>query len=43
VCVRLRVRVLVRVCVRVYKCRNAGPSGSRSARYRTEKNNDAGN
>jgi hypothetical protein len=49
VCVHVRVRVLVRVRVRVhvrvhvYKCQNAGLSGIRSVRYRTEKTNDAGN
>jgi hypothetical protein len=34
--------VLVRVCVCVYKCRNAGLSSIRSVRYRNEKTNDAG-
>jgi hypothetical protein len=41
--VHVRVRVRVSVRVRVYKCRNAGLSGIRSVRYRTEKTNDAGN
>jgi hypothetical protein len=43
--VRVRVSVLGRVCVRVrlYKCRNAGLSGTRSVWYRNEKTNDAGN
>ncbi len=41
--VHVLVRVRVRVRVRVYKCRNAGLSGIRSVRYRTEKTNDAGN
>jgi hypothetical protein len=41
--VHVRVRVRVRVHVRVYKCRNAGLTGIRSVRYRTEKTNDAGN
>ncbi len=41
--VRVRVRVRFRVRVRVYKCQNAGLSGIRSVRYRTEKTNDAGN
>jgi hypothetical protein len=34
--------MFVFVCVRVYKCWNAGLSSIRSVRYRTEKTNDAG-
>jgi hypothetical protein len=41
--VHVRVRVGVRMRVRVNKCRNAGLSGIRSVRYRTEKTNHAGN
>ncbi len=40
--VQVRVRVFVFLCVFVFMCINAGLSGIRSVRYRTEKTNDDG-